>query len=200
MFVNKLVVRIILVISGLAIAGPSLAHAPATSTPTTSGSTCSILLGGGGMVFPSDDQNQKWFMVNRVVSQAVASTLQSMGYRIYPLIVDVRDTEDRLKLLGAAVARDKCSRVVQITHALSGQSQTTPGVAKNFEFDVSVLALSTDGKLTGLFQKTYRYPLTREVMQSLSMSAVGKAIATDVDHAHVIYKTAESVDSKDHGK
>lgn len=152
------------------------------------------------MVFADEAQNDKWFMVNRAVSSAVSGSLQSMGYRIDPLIVDVRDKTQRMKVLAAEVAREKCDRVIQITNGLSGEPPTMPGVAKNFEFEVSVPGVAADGKLTGLFQKTYSYPLTREVMASLSMSEVGRTIATDIDQAHVISKVTGTIGSNGQGK
>lgn len=191
--VRNFLVQIAFFTCVLVAAGRSIADESAKPALTGSESTCAILMGGGGMVFANDEQNNKWFMVNRAVSQAVAGSLQSMGYRIDPLIADVRDHDQRIKMLGAEVAREKCNRVIQITHALSGKSQAMPGVAKDFEFDVAVLGVNPDGKLTGMFQKTYSYPLTREVLASLSMSEVGRTIATDIDQARVINKAPEVI-------
>jgi hypothetical protein len=197
--VNTLVIRTALVACGLAMLGTSLAVGAAQPAPITADNACSILMGGGGAVFASDDQNNKWFLINRAVSQAVADSLQGMGYRIEPLIVDIRDNAQRMKMLGAEVTREKCNRIIQIAHGLSGESKTTPGMAANFDFDVSVLGVTPDGKLTGISQKTYSYPLTKQVMETLSMSEVGKTIAADIDKAHVIDK-APTVEGRGHDR
>lgn len=196
---RTLVVRTILVVYGLAMLGTSLAAEAAQPAVIAADNTCSILMGGGGAVFASNDQNNKWFLINRAVSQAVADSLQGMGYRIEPLIVDIRDNTQRMKMLGAEVTREKCNRIIQIAHGLSGESKTTPGMAANFDFDVSVLGVTPNGKLAGISQKTYSYPLTKQVMETLSMREVGKTIAVDIDKAHVINK-APTVEGRGHDK
>lgn len=196
---NTLVIRSVLVACGFAMVGTPLTADAARPAFAAAGNTCSILMGGGGAVFASDDQNNKWFLIDRAVSRAVTDSLQGMGYRIEPQIVDIRDSTERLKLLGAEVRREKCNRIIQITHGLSGESKTTPGVAANFDFDVSVLGVSPDGKITGISRKTYSYPLTKQVMETLSMHEVGKTIATDIDKTHVINK-APAVESRGHDK
>lgn len=181
------------ILAGLSITGSVHASQSTVSVPTPN--ACAVLMGGGGMVFPSDKQNQQWFLVGRAVSQAAEVSLQGMGYRIYPLIVDVRDSAQRLHLLSTELAREQCNQVVQITHRLSGESATQPGVAKDFAFDVAVLDVAPDGKLTGVYNKTYSYPLTRETMVSLSMSTVGKTIASDIENAKVLTMPAANTTS-----
>ena len=181
---KPLALTICVALAGLCLTGKVHASQPTMLVPTPN--SCVVLMGGGGMVFPSDYQNREWFLVGRVVTRAVAASLQGAGYNIYPIIVDVRSSEQRLKLMGAKLVHERCNQVVQITHSLSGESATQPGVAKDFAFTVTVFDTTADDKLAEIYSKTYSYPLTREIMDSLSMSGVGRIIATDIENAKVL--------------
>ena len=172
--------------------GVSMASEPIALVPQNTATPCAILMGGGGMIFKREKLNQFWFEVNRSVSSAAAEALQGMGYRIDPLIVNLPNKQQRVQVLSNEIDREQCNRIIEITHKLTGQSTTMPGVAANFEFDVQVMGIGSDHVLIGLYQKAYSYPLTSKEMQSLSLSGVGKSIAADIAKAHVIGTAAPS--------
>lgn len=189
--VMKQIVQPVLAVCIIVACGVSMASEP--TVPEHTAAPCAILLGGGGTtVFASEKLHHLWFEVNRSVSSAAAEALQGMGYRIDPLIVDSRDIQQRKQLLENEIDREHCNRIIEITYKLTGQSVTMPGVAADFGFDVEVMGIGSDHVLIGLYQKAYSYPLTSQVMQSLSLSGVGKSIAADIVKAQVIGTVAPS--------
>ena len=149
--------------------------------------TCAVLSGGGGMVFPDSAMNDEWFKINSAVSNDLGNTLEADGYRIARLIVDMRDKQARLKATSVEMQRSQCNEIIQVSHSLGGMSP--PGVAKYFELTVDVLGtVHGTSTLQSEYHKTYRYPLTKEVMQNLSMRAVAASMAADLEGAHVINK------------
>ncbi|TCI07330.1 hypothetical protein EZM97_32600 [Dyella soli] len=150
---------------------------------------CAVLMGGGGMVFPDEQVNQLWFRINSTLSGHVADDLQQKGYRVERMIVDIRNGDQRLAMLGQEVTRTHCSKIVQITHALEDMPKGAGG-GRSFVFTVSILGIGDTSTLTGGFKKEYRYPLTPEVMHSLSLSQVATQMADDIAATHEIDKAA----------
>jgi hypothetical protein len=146
---------------------------------------CTVLLGGGGTIFPNSALNDRWFFINKTLSTKFADALEAKGYRIERLIVDVRDNQTRVKAASAEMNRAGCNKVVQLAHSLSGTEQ----VADSFQFTVSILGVSPKGMaFTGEFEKTYKYALTKEVMETLSLSGLAAQMATDVEQAGILNK------------
>ena len=151
--------------------------------------TCSVLFGGGGMVFPDNAMNARWFKINSVVSNDLADALEAGGYDVDRFIVDIRDNKERLRAVSAEMQRSRCNKVVQVSNSLSGTS--SKGGAKYFEFTVDVLGVVPGSTtLKREYQKSYQYPLTAETMQTLSMHAVAVKMAAELDSAHVINKAS----------
>ena len=139
------------------------------------------------MILPDNAMNERWFKINSVVSNDLADALEAGGYNIDRLIVDIRDNQKRLKAVTAEMYRSRCNKVVQVSNSLSGDSPN--GVAKYFEFTVGVLGVAPGTTtLKREYQKVYRYPLTSEIMQTLSMHAVAEKMAVDLENGHVINK------------
>ena len=148
------------------------------------------------MVFPDEAMNQRWFKINSVISNDLAEDLQQKGYRIERMIVDIRSNEQMRTALGIELAKKGCNKFIQVSHGLEGIPEGG-GVASYFKFTVTVMGLSkgvaaanggTMTMITGGFHKDYRYPLTTQVMQTLSMSGVARQIADDIDASGQINK------------
>jgi len=161
------------------------------STPewVTAPNQCTVLFGGGGMVFPTESLNQNWFAINKKLSNDLADTLTVKGYRIDRLIVDIRDNESRLNALGKEVNSARCNRVVQVAHSLLATGKNT----ESFQFAISILGVSQgeDGlTFTGKYKKVYTFPLTKQTMQTLSMSTLAAQMAADIDASGRLNKTS----------
>lgn len=148
-------------------------------------SNCIVLLGGGGTLTTNETVNDKWFAIDGVVERALMSDLNADGYRVHDYIVNTRNTEVRLAGLILQERNTGCGQVLEVTHELPAQQ---------FGFLVQVgylhPASSSARSVTfvGQYEREYTYPLTTEVMQNLSLSGVGKNMATDLERTGVLRK------------
>jgi hypothetical protein len=187
-----------LIFAGIAVTGvaagdePSAAIPADASVPTTT-SPCTLVMGGGGIVTANRDVNGRWFAINRAVASNVIASLKGKGYALREFIVDIQDANQRFAAMARELDQDKCGQVLQITNNLIADP-TKGGTTQSFAFDAFVIHLSiytsTDGHrkatVVGEYQKNYTYPLTKEVMDNLSLSELGGKIAADVDEAKVL--------------
>jgi len=160
------------------------ASPPITPLWATGPNKCTVLLGGGGTVFPDNSLNERWFQINSAVSGYLADTLAANGYHIERLIVDIRENGARLKALSAEMNRTGCNKVVQVSHSLTGTGE----YVDSFVFEVSVLGVSpspNSGKLafTGEFEKSYKFPLVKEVIETLPLNGLATQMATEVENS-----------------
>lgn len=178
------------VLGGLVIpAAVALLAACASTADTppwvTGPNRCTVLLGGGGMVFPDSALNDRWFTINKTLSGDLADALAARGYRIDTLIVRATDNEARLKAVITEMDRSTCNKVVQVAHALVGPGQ----VAESFQFTITILGVAPTARgigLTGQYEKTYTYPLTKEVMETLSLSGLAATMAADIERSGLL--------------
>lgn len=178
-------------LAALAMALTACASTPQVPAYVSSPESCALVLGGGGTVFPDDRINQNWLKIDTVVADAVTSELRALGYHVEEVVSDLRTADARLELFAREMATRKCNRLVQVSHFVE-PSATAP----KFGFAASVLVPDLAGaersgggtvaQLKGEFDKRYSYDLTSEVMQTLSMSDVGRTIAREIDRSGVV--------------
>jgi len=151
------------------------------------GVRCTLVMGGGGVVTPDSDVNSRWFAINRAVSNGAIAALKSKGYDVREFIVEIQDANRRFAAMARELDLQKCGQVLQITNNLIGDSNSD-GRVSSFTFSASVIHLVVGPPTTvvGEYEKTYTYPLTKEVMETLSLSELGGTIAADVDAAKVL--------------
>jgi hypothetical protein len=166
---------------------PNVTDGAAASTSATS-PECTLVMGGGGTVTPNAAVNSRWFAINRAVTIGVIEALRSKGYAVEQLIVDIRDANKRLAAMARELAHDKCTQVLQITHALNSDPAS-------FTFSATVLhlltATSTAGgkpilSVVGDYEQKYSYPLTKEAIDAWSLSGLGARLAADVDDTRIL--------------
>jgi uncharacterized protein YggE len=158
-------------------------HAQTASEPQK---PCVIVMGGGGTVTGNPTANDQWFVINSAVSRAAKDVLEASGLRAIDFVVDIRDADKRATELARQIEQASCQRVLQITHELRPPSKTKP--PEKFAFVATVLEVDTKknkkkgGKFTMVskYSKDYEYAMTREVLEKVSMSEVGKQLARDV--------------------
>ena len=184
--------------AGLGLAGAArgqdvapLAQAPA---PPAAPTACVLVVGGGIPVTPDPKVNSFWLAVNKVVSADVQSELTRRGYAADEIIADSPDPRQRLAAVTRQLTQDRCEKAIQVSVALVGAAET-PDVAASFEFDILVFHLDISDvpgkpmkqvRLAGDYRKAYAYPLTKQVMDTLSMTQVSARIAGDIDAAKVL--------------
>jgi hypothetical protein len=155
--------------------------------------SCVLLLGGGGQVFPDTKIANTWFKINSKVATELTANLKLKGYRIEPLIIDIRNEQERFVALFEAMNRTSCDKVIQVSHKFSGEPET-PNLIHYFTFEVSVLkiakripvATGMSYALASEYQNDYRFPMTSEVMDALSLSDLAAKMANGIQQAKII--------------
>lgn len=186
---SRLFVRLISWVLAFTLAAPVLtvADAPRNSAASATTSACTLVMGGGGTV-TANAQAARWFAINRTVTTAVIATLRSEGYAVESLIVDVRDSDQRLKALAHELQHDRCTQVVQIIHALNFDPAS-------FSFSARVIHPVTNWSAAGArpglafvgdYEQQYSYPLTAQTTDRASLLDLGATIAKDIHAAKML--------------
>jgi hypothetical protein len=145
--------------------------------------SCAILVGGNGPGFADPRIDRFWRTVNLEVTKRLQARLFEK-YRAEPLMIDIQERSRTHELVGTAMARHGCNRILQVVHDVNADAQ-----GSYFAFIVSMLGVTPTAKTEGgtvvttrgVFEKRYRYARTREVMDTLSMSDVGDRMFTDLE-------------------
>jgi len=125
----------------------------------------------------------------RAVSNAAIDKLTALHYRIEPLFSDAADPQQSGVILMKAIQEKHCDQVVQLSHLLSTASDPKDPPHLTFQvlaFHLEAIDDKGHVKIVPDYQHDYPFVLTQDIMEHLSMSAVGATVATDVDAAHVL--------------
>lgn len=161
--------------------------------PNPMTSDCIVLLGGGGTITANETVNDRWFAIDGAVERALMRDLIADGYRVHDYIVNIPKIEVRLAGLMLEEQKTGCGQVLEVTHELV-YGREHAGLPHRFGFLVQVgyLHIPSPSARTvtfvGLYHREYSYPLTRDVMQNLSLSGLGKEMATNLESAGVLRK------------
>lgn len=157
----------------------------AIALPDPLTSSCVVLLGGGGTRTSDETVNEQWFAIDNQVERSLMSDLSADGYQVHDYIVDIPTTEARLAGLILQEQKTGCGQVLEVTHELSPHQF-------GFLVQVGYLHMASPSARTvafvGRYERRYTYALTSEVMQSLSLSGVGKDMAMDLERAGALRK------------
>jgi hypothetical protein len=185
-------VSLMMAIVGLSLAGAARAQdAPPPSAPP---GPCVMVVGGGVPVTPDPQVNAFWLQVNRVVSADVQTELAKRGYVVDGMVADSPDTKQRLTAVAKQLNQDRCEKAIQVSVSLKGTAEQ-PDVISTFEFDILVFHLNIADvpgqpmksvRVAGDYSRSYPYPLSKAVMDTLPMTAVSAQIAGDIDAAKVL--------------
>jgi hypothetical protein len=86
-------------------------------------------------------------------------------------------------MIAIALARERCNQLIQFTHQLGGGA----GPMRTRSRQPSSASGGRRPKLgKEAFRKTYRYPMTDEVLRTLSMSEVAGKVKGDLGSAGVL--------------
>lgn len=132
---------------------------------------CAILVGGSvGSSFEDPKISGFWNTVNEQISGYLFDNLKNDKYQVVKLIVAPTDKLEQVTT--QAMARNRCSRLIQLTHIVNEDAK-----GKFFQFNVELMHVKPVGaRVQGAtetrvvtvreFLREYRYPRTPAVMQS----------------------------------
>jgi len=170
----------------LALASPVLAQ-----TEPAAGGPCALVLGGGYELTADSSANDTWLQVNKAVADELSATLSQRGYNVREQFTASTSSDDSLKIAVKASNDTGCSEVIQLTNFLKDPPDAiSPGkfgfAANVVHFDIQHPAGYTSYNPVADYAKSYEYPRTIEVFQTLSMSDVAAKIADDLEASTVL--------------
>ena len=164
------------------------AQQPPASLPAER--TCAILIGGDmGPGFADPQIERFWAEVNRRITQRLQARLFEQ-YRVEPLLIESAQRTQAQSLVGVAMAKHNCSRILQVSHDVNEDA-----AGRFVRYDISMLGTKPSGKTapggtvvttTGLYAKSYRYARTMEFMKTFSPSEFGDQVFKDLEASGVL--------------
>ncbi len=163
------------------------AQQPASSPPVAAPAqpvlerSCAILI-SSSPPFSDPKIDEFWNTVTRRVAERVQARLFEK-YRAERLAIEPKDRGRGNEQVGIAMARYKCNRILQVSIDVN-----TDGQGPYFSYDISMLGVTPTRKTEGgtivtthgIYAKRYRYPRSKEVMDTFSMSEFGDRVFTDL--------------------
>src|SRR3954469_15934577 len=106
-------------------------------TPSAGDAACAVLAGGGiGSAFAEPNITRFWYEVNKQITDRLHELLVAGRYRAVKVIVPAEETRDNEQWVVQALARHRCGRLIQVSHAVNEDA-----AGKFFRFDVTVMHL-----------------------------------------------------------
>ena len=170
----------------LALASPAMAQ-----TQPPAGAQCAVVLGGGYELTADSSANETWLQVNKAVSDDLSAILSQRGYTVREQFAASTSSDDSLKIAVKASNDTGCSEIIQVTNFLKAPPDAiSPGkfgfAANLFHFDIQHTPGFTSYNPVADYAKSYEYPRTIEVFQTLSMADVAAKIADDLEASNVL--------------
>jgi hypothetical protein len=151
---------------------------------------CAVLAGGGiGSAFAEPRITRFWYEVNKQVTDRLHQLLVAGRYRTVELIVPAEETRDNEQWVVQGLARHRCSRLIQVSHAVNEYS-----AGKFFRFDVAVMHLEARGAqpagssgvpavTVGDWSRQYRYPRTQATFESFHTGEFAAKVFGDLERS-----------------
>jgi len=156
------------------------------TVPAAEPKDCTIVLGGGGTHSTDEKWNGLWLEINKQVSQSAVEELRKQGYRVESVFSSAATDQERFTEAVLNMELHECSRILQISHILTPGTKNGPA---GLAWDIGVMHLEKKPKESGKkqtghmasdYSKTYRYELTQQTLETMSVSETGQMIARDV--------------------
>jgi hypothetical protein len=177
----------------LALAAGILAVQPcqAGAAPATEGD-CTVLMGGGGPQTPDQSTYARWLGLASDLSHAVSRSLVKKGYRLSDFIIYLPDPDQRAKALEKTLYKTGCSKLLQISFALSSESNASGGApASGFVVSVSRLEQTASSANSRGLRIAEEYNVEYEFAPGKpkpTVAELAQSIADDLDKAHLLSK------------
>lgn len=156
---------------------------------------CAVLVGGSvGSSFSEPNVAGFWHDVNKSISDYLYQDLVLERYRVARLTVSVAQASDISNVIVQAMARQHCSRVLQVSNDLGEDNE-----GKYFGFIVSLLrvlpkdSVGTDGTNTvtrAEYTRRYRYPRDSATMDRFRTGTFAHAAFADMKAAGALLPLA----------
>jgi len=150
-------------------------------------SPCLLVVAGSGTKAQKESVTEFWHTVNVEIAKSLVQQLAEGDVSARLEVIPQQTPSDQVPgEVATALARERCRQLLQFTHKLGGGS----GPDAFFAFEAVVLGVKQTARGFKLqdevFRKTYRHPLTQEVLRSLSMPEVAKKLKDDLSAAGVL--------------
>lgn len=152
---------------------------------------CAILVGGSvGSVFADPKISRFWATANEQISGLIYDNLIADKYKVVRLTVGEND--DLQQVLVKAMARNKCSRILQLTHLVgddaNGKYVTYRVDALHVEPKKARLPGDTGTNVVtvGDYTKDYRYPFNPAFFVVFDFNIFAKAAYVDLKSSGVL--------------
>ncbi len=168
--------------------GLSTNIACAQSTPTylLEHHGCGVLVSGSvGSTFAESDVAGIWHNVNKDIADHLHEHLLAEKYRVERLTVSVAESPDISRLVVYSLARNRCNRVLQISNDVGEDSN-----GRYFGFIVSLIRMvpasgepaagGTKTTAKGEYLKSYRYPRTKETLDTFYTGTFARKVFDDL--------------------
>jgi hypothetical protein len=149
---------------------------------------CLLLAAGTGSKALREDVTQFWQTVNAEIATSLVQQLTKDGIAARIEILPKDASPDKIPgMIATGLARERCSQLMQFTHELGGGK----GPDAYFAFEAVLFGVQeAEGGFTlasEAFRKKYSYPMTKEVLGSLSTSEVASKLKADLTAAGVLH-------------
>ena len=177
------------VIFGCATPANQSSGAAATPVPSyiTASRGCAVVVGGSvGSSFADLKVAGIWHEVNKQISDYLYDDLAANKYKVAKLTIAVAERSSVERLVMAAMARNQCNRVIQISHTVNEDAR-----GRFFQFNVAMMhvrpkgerqvgATGTNVVTVGDFQREYRYPRTAAAFESFRTGTFAALVFADL--------------------
>ena len=162
---------------------------PAQQVPSyvTAAKGCAVVVGGSvGNTFSDPKVAGFWHEVNKQISDLLYDSLVLDKYKVVKLTVSVAQSSDNERLVLEALARNRCNRVIQVSHTVD---EDTSG--RYFQFNILMVHLEAKGArppgatgtnvvTVGDFKREYRYPRTPASFDSFHTGTFAETVYSDL--------------------
>ena len=151
---------------------------------------CALVAGGGiGSAFAEPNITRFWYEVNKQITDRLHELLVAGRYRAVKLIVPAQETRDNEQWVIQGLARHRCSRLIQLSHAVNEDA-----AGKFFRFDVAVMHLEpravqpmgssgVSAVTVGDWSREYRYPRTQATFDTFRTREFAATVFADLERS-----------------
>jgi len=165
------------------------APAPAQQVPSyvAAAKGCAVVVGGSvGNTFSDPKVAGFWHEVNKQISDLLYDSLVLDKYKVVKLTVSVAQSAENERLVLEALARNRCNRVIQISHTVDEDKS-----GRYFQFNVLMVHLEPKGTrppgatgtnvvTVGDFKREYRYPRTPASFDSFHTGTFAETVYAEL--------------------
>jgi hypothetical protein len=148
---------------------------------------CAVLVGGSlGSEFADPKIADFWHAVNSQVANHLYDELVFNKFKVVKLTISPKESPDTERLVAAAMARNRCNRVIQVVNIVNEDAQ-----GRFFKYDISVMRFDPKGARTpgsvgtrvttvGEFSRSYRYVRNDATFKTFFTGTFASSVYSDL--------------------